>query len=169
MIREEKVQAKIHELLAQIIAAESAIAVISPTTAEQRAQRENKIVLFDGTIADTEERARRLIAKQSTAPASLADMYDAEIDRLGQQLKILQDERALAVAETPRERPEQKQAVSDLRKMGLDQFWLQDDRTINQMLHQLFGQYRLLVYEGQIIGLDVGSGRKLPRQRVTQL
>jgi hypothetical protein len=73
------------------------VEVIVPNAAQERATLESRVASLDNTIATEEERARRSIEKQATAPASLSDIYDSEINRLGQRLEILRNERLLAL------------------------------------------------------------------------
>jgi hypothetical protein len=168
-IRADRLQIVVHDLLLQILEAESPNTVFAPNADTERLVLENRLAQLDQTIADERKRAARLIDKQASAPASLADTYDAEIFRVGERLELLKNERAQVAAQTPRERPQQGRTLADVKAMGLDHFWAQDDVKINQMLLALFGDYRLLIREGQVVGIDKGHQRALPRRRQYEL
>jgi hypothetical protein len=51
-------------------------------------------------------------------------------------------------------------AFDEIAERGMEHFWTQDDRTINQLLHRLMGKRRFVVNEGVIVGVADAPARK---------
>ncbi len=105
-------------------------------------------------LADLEDQVQRLVLKQATAPGNLSHIYDAEVRRLGERHVILKNQIEQAFYQEQRAHVEQVEeglVLGELRELGLEAFWQQPDRAINQMLHQLFGEKRLVVIDGEIL------------------
>jgi len=45
----------------------------------------------------------------------------------------------------------QQATLEELAKLTLENFWSQESRKINQMLHRIFGKRRLVILNGEII------------------
>lgn len=101
-----------------------------------------------------EKQIQRLIEKQSTAPESLADMYDAQINGLAEQRENILKRMDEAERETKRYNAEDiKAAFRELSTYEtLDAFWAAPSGTINQLLHRLMGHRRLVVLDHRITG-----------------
>ncbi|MEQ8672808.1 MAG: hypothetical protein RLP44_26335 [Aggregatilineales bacterium] len=47
----------------------------------------------------------------------------------------------------------QQSTLKEIAEMSLEAFWKQESRYINQVLHRLLGKKRLLLLDGEIIGV----------------
>jgi hypothetical protein len=109
---------------------------------ESEAAPDNTLVELSHQLKALEKQIQRLIEKQATAPESLTDMYDAQIDGLAHQRENL----LRRVDEVEREA--RRYNVADIqdafRELStyetLEAFWAADKGTINQLLHRLDGQ-----------------------------
>lgn len=112
------------------------------------------IAAIKAEIEDVEAKTRRLIYNQTNAPDSLASLYDDELRAFGEQLTALRS--ALLQAEQRAARADMRpvrQAFQQLKAMDMDAFWEQPTTAINQMLHRLFGNRRIVVTDCEIAGL----------------
>jgi DNA invertase Pin-like site-specific DNA recombinase len=97
----------------------------------------------------TREQARamsRLYATSTGTP--LADVYMEELrqleDRAIRLQGVINRERDAASRAAP-----QKRVIRDL---DIDNLWSKSDQVINQTLHRIFGQWRLVVQDGKVVG-----------------
>jgi hypothetical protein len=107
-------------------------------------------------IDDLKRQIGVMISKQAIEQnPTVAEIYTQQIGGAGERLQILH--RNLAQAQSSIESPSQiqarKMAFNEIVQVGVDVFWKQDPKRINQVLHRLFGQTRLVVKAGEIIGL----------------
>jgi hypothetical protein len=96
-----------------------------------------------------------LVALQRKASALVQEDYARQIEALAQRREILKA-RLAAVQDTvePVAMIEARHlAYETLSAMGLNEFWRQESRQINQMLHALLGRARFIVDKGKIIDL----------------
>ena len=49
----------------------------------------------------------------------------------------------------------QQATLEELADLTLDEFWLQESRVINQMLHRIMGNRRLVILNNEVIGVAV--------------
>lgn len=128
----------------------------------------DRLAALEAEIADTRARVTQLIVKQSTMPAVLADSYDTQIRALGETLEALQHEsvrlRKALLEAAPR--PAQTRTLGDIKALGMEAFWGQDDREINQWLSRLMGNLRFVIRGGEVIGVTSAS-RKHQQRRYT--
>jgi hypothetical protein len=115
-----------------------------------------RVEALKAEIEDLKRQISVMINKQAAEKnAIVAEIYTQQIAEAGERLQILQ--RNLAQAQTSIESPSQiqarKMAFNEIVQVGVDAFWKQDPKCINQVLHRLFGQTRLVVQGGEIIGL----------------
>jgi hypothetical protein len=97
-----------------------------------------------------------MIAKQADAVTpTVAEIYTQQITQAGNQLEILQRNlaRVQNTIETPAQMNARTMAFADVMNLGVEVFWQQEPRYISQTLHRLFGQTRIVVHAGEIIGL----------------
>jgi hypothetical protein len=47
----------------------------------------------------------------------------------------------------------QQVTLEELAELTLEKFWHQENRKINQMLHRIMGKRRLMILNGEIIGV----------------
>lgn len=95
--------------------------------------------------------ARKLVQKQMTLPDELSDIYDEELSALAERRSKVErylDE--LKRQRSSHDAVRQRVGYDRVRQVGLDNFWQQDDRTINQILHDLFAGYSLVIAQGHI-------------------
>jgi hypothetical protein len=116
-------------------------------------------------IEEVGTRARRLIEKQATSPVALSNIYDEELLTLGERLEILKANlREAEHRERQRNNISVKQAYAELATYErLEAFWQEPPTKINQLLFRLFGNIRLVVQDGKV----VGSIKKPPHQRMS--
>lgn len=129
-------------------------------TADRLAQVEAELEAARGQVT-------ALIQKQASMPAVLSDTYDAQIRALAARLEGLQTERARLAKTQADAAPqvEQKRALEELRLMGVDALWLLPPHEVNMFLSRLFGTRRLVLLDGDIIGMSAAPRLyKLPMQ-----
>lgn len=111
---------------------------------------------LEAEISSVERQTRNLIQLQAQADEAVRSLYDAEIQQAAERLKILRnvlvDARHLTQS-TEQSRRQRQQAYDDIYRLGLDGFWQQDSRSINQQLHMLTGDRRFVAWDGKIVGV----------------
>ncbi|MBK8022301.1 MAG: hypothetical protein IPK19_12945 [Chloroflexi bacterium] len=112
--------------------------------------------MLEADIVALEEEARIIIRKQATAREEIQQIFDEEIDKIGDQLKVMREARnrlrgeALTVQQST---AVQQATLEELATLTLERFWNQESRIINQTLHRLMGKRRLVLFRGAIIGV----------------
>lgn len=116
---------------------------------------EKRISSLKLEIREIENQIRRLISKQSTAPDTLASLYDEQINSLAEQVRILKENLTQAERAIDTEEHEARgQALEELKLLDdLEQFWQLPEVEINQWLHRFFRNWRIRVKDQQIVGL----------------
>ena len=115
-------------------------------------QRVNQIL---ADIAEVEASIRKGIEIRLAASESLAAYWDEQLRALDQQLTILRGH----LTETQRhaaiqgERVVAQTGYNQLQAIGIENLWQQDSVTINQLLHKLFGNSRMVVIDREIVGI----------------
>ena len=117
---------------------------------------ELRVQQLDGEIATLEIEARSLIRQQAKAGAELQAIYQEELAQINTRLKNMKVTRdtlqsKLTVSESTTAL--QESTLEEIAEMSLEAFWKQESRYINQVLHRLFGKKRLLLLDGEIIGV----------------
>ncbi|MGJ3239928.1 MAG: hypothetical protein ACFE0Q_14550 [Anaerolineae bacterium] len=100
--------------------------------------------------------ARSLIRQQAKAGAELQEIYQEELAQINMRLKNMKVTRdALQSKVTSKEATTdlQQSTLKEIAEMLLEAFWKQESRYINQVLHRLLGKKRLLLLDGEIIGV----------------
>lgn len=131
----------------------------SPALLDVTAKDKNQTQRIDVLKSEIEDLKRQIsvmINKQAAEKnPTVVEIYTQQIAEAGDRLQILQ--RNLAQAQSSIESPSQIQArrmaFNEIVQVGIEAFWKQDPKRINQVLHRLFGQTRLVVRGGKIIGL----------------
>lgn len=116
-------------------------------------------------VDDLEKRIRQMILKQASADDAVHDLYDQEINNASVQLRGLKTRlKGLQqqVVETDSLKSAER-AFEEIARIGADRFWQQEDRVINQLLHQIMGRRRFAVLDGKIV--KVGYAHKQGRRR----
>jgi hypothetical protein len=152
-LTEQEAQDFFDDLLRRVLDANSLAAAFAEAGSENDsdALRAEQVEL---EVADLEAQAQRLIVKQASSPDALSHMYDAEIKRIGERYKILKDDlERMRYAEERRRAESQEEGVviGELNDLGLPAFWQLSDKTVNQMLHRLFGKKRFAVLDGEVL------------------
>jgi hypothetical protein len=125
-----------------------------------------RIDALETDIAELEEQARLLIRRQITASEDIQELYEEELGKLGIQLKNMKEARNRLqgdVLATQQSIAVQQTTLEEIANLTLEKFWLQESRTINQMLHRLMGKRRLVILNKEIVGI-VEVHRKQPRR-----
>ena len=106
-------------------------------------------------ITKAEDQVRLVIRKQLTAREEVHHIFDEEIDKLSDQLKVMRENRSRLQGEalaTQKNTTAQQATLEELACMTLERFWQQETRSINQTLHRLMGKRRLVLLGGDIKG-----------------
>lgn len=151
-IREDKVQAWIDTRLREMLAAKDPTMFLPDESSQEDAQRRVESIARE--ITDVEGRIRRMIQAQSQVDGEMYQYYANEIHALGQQLKALRSNLAEAQRHTASAATitSQTAAYDIILQLSVDDFWLKDDAFVNQTLHRLMVNRRLVVMDGEIIG-----------------
>jgi len=124
------------------------------------------ITALAAEIEELESQARTLIRRQLTATEDIQKLYDEELQKIGIQLKNMKDGlnrlqgESLAAQQTT---AVQQATLEELADLTLEEFWLQDSRVINQMLHRIMGNRRLVILNKEVIGVAISH--RLQRRR----
>jgi hypothetical protein len=98
-----------------------------------------------------------LISQQMAATSpSVVEIYAARIAEAGERLEILKHNLAQAQAkiETPAQAKARVQSFEELSRRGVDFLWRMEPYQINQFLHRVFGNLRLVVRDGEILSIE---------------
>ena len=92
--------------------------------------------------------------KAITSDSNIIELYDQQIHEHSDRLRILKDRLKREYQELARQDPERQiRAFDEILEMSLDGFWNLDNRQINQLFYRLMGNKRLVIREGEIIGV----------------
>ena len=153
---ERKVIARIDEFLRQMLR-ENTTNIFEDASPDSLHFQE-RITTLTAEIEELESQARTLIRRQLTATENIQKLYDEELQKIGIQLKNMQDGlsrlqgESLAAQQTT---AVQQATLEELADLTLENFWLQDSRVINQMLHRIMGNRRLVILNKEVIGVAV--------------
>lgn len=112
-------------------------------------QHEHEVSLIEAQV-------RLLIGKQAAAVVAVSHIYDEQIAAAGIRLEALHQRQAdIQLRLKNNSAPEQVAALATLKEVGLVDFWQQDSRLINQLLHALFGKLRIIVDNQRIVDIAV--------------
>jgi DNA invertase Pin-like site-specific DNA recombinase len=116
---------------------------------------QRRVARLDADIVRIEDQVRIAIRKQTTAREEVQHIFDEEIEKLSDQLKVMRESRARLQGEalaTQHKNAVQQVTLEELASLTLERFWQQESRTINQTLHRLMGKRRLVLLGGEIQG-----------------
>jgi hypothetical protein len=109
-------------------------------------------------VEDLQQQINMLISQQVMAKsASVVEIYANRIAEAGERLEILKANLAQTQvrAETPSQQRARITSFEELLQRGVDYLWTLDERSINQYLHRIFGNLRLVVRDGEIVALEL--------------
>ena len=114
----------------------------------QNAQRKQQL---ESEIEDLIEQSRRLIRKQSKAGIGLEDIYDDELESIGNRRTAL--ERQLTDLDNfiRFDFIAQEREINTILQLG-EAFWQLGDTEINTRLCRMMGNRRIVAYRGEIKG-----------------
>lgn len=130
-----------------------------PDTRPIRDSHASRLQQLQAELSDVESRLQKLVAKLSTLSADVSDILDIEINRLADRRRALLNtiDQTRSYVETEPDMLAYKQ----LEQQGIQEFWLQSRREINQALHRLLGQKVFVAMDGEIVGVtDAPSNRR---------
>lgn len=151
-VTEQQAQAFIDDMLRRAIDADSLTAAFSEVTETERPV--SNAVLLQHEMDDIKAQIKNLIREQKNARENLKDFYSDELNQLGERLEILtshKEQTQYTELRAIQEAAEERSVLDKLRRVGLDEFWLEPDVVINQMLHRLLGHKRLVIVDGEIL------------------
>jgi hypothetical protein len=161
---ERKVIARINEFLTQML--EQQTTEIFNNQPDDVPDIQARLALLNDEIKKLEDKVRVLIRRQLAAGDAIQDIYEEELDKYNNQIQNMRDARdrlkgeSLAVQNTT---SNQQVTLDELAQLTLDNFWRQESRRINQMLHHIFGKRRLVILNGEVIG--VAEVNRVQRRR----
>lgn len=110
---------------------------------------------LENEIKTVEQQLDRLIYEQSLQPESAQGRYRTVIGNLSDKLEVLKASALKASVEAEKARivsRTQNAAFEDIQKMTLEGFWALSPQEINQYLHRILGNRRLVILNKKIIG-----------------
>lgn len=154
VLSERKVIARLDAFLRQMLQEQTTdiFAQAQPDTSHVQ----ERIRQVQQEIADTEGRIRALIHKQIAASEDIQYIYDGKMEKLEAQLKAMKDANTLLQGESlavQTTTSNQQTTLEELAELTLERFWRQERRKVNQMLHRIMGKRRLVILNGEIIGV----------------
>lgn len=159
-IREKAVFEYVDVLLRQMLATD-----VFALPGVRQEDYENQLQQIASERTAVENEIKRLIQKQAVAPDNLSGLYDDEIAARSTQLRNLAGRYSeVQIARARTENTARKSAVRYLKETTLEDFWQKPALKINQILHQIFGDYHMVIRDKQIIHLEVQRRRNgVPR------
>lgn len=136
----------------RIAAQTQTIDILKPV--DNRNLIEADIGLFLRDIEDIGGKLERLVREQASAPESVQHIYREQVATLAVELQILQRRLDSAQRQQTREHISsdiQRDALIELRDK-IEEFWQQDNTTINQQLHKLLTGWKLQVRDKLVVG-----------------
>lgn len=127
---------------------------------------EKRLARLKADIAALEDQVRVVVRQQMKAPETVQHILDEEIVKIGEQLKAMHATRERLQVESlsvQQASAVQQASLEEMANLTVDRFWQQEDRYINQMLHRLMGQRRLVMVGGAVVGVvEVQRKRRRP-------
>lgn len=83
-------------------------------------------------------------------------MFTEELEKISGQLKNVKETRNRLQSEvlaTQQSTTMQQAALGELADLRLEKFWQQESRYINQVLHRIMGNRRLVILKRELIGV----------------
>ncbi len=130
-----------------------------------------QIKTLAGQISRLETRIRRALDRQLDVETTdaLYAIYQQEIVQASAELnahKATFDDLSRRTLVSGQETRERQQSFAELQAVNLDAFWQLEPREINRFLHRLMGHSRLVILDGQIVGMtdapSLHGGRRPP-------
>jgi hypothetical protein len=93
---------------------------------------------------------------QRNAPENIQQLYAEELERISDQLKHMKETRNRLQGEvlaTRQSTTMQQATLGELADLTLEKFWQQESRYINQVLHRIMGNRRLVILNRELIGV----------------
>lgn len=136
-----------------------------PTTEETSASDAAQSQYAESTkeLSQIEAQIGTLIAEQSRAPEAAQPYYRQQIEGLSHRAKKLKqavERLEVKVTEAERRVKEETQTADEIRQMTLDGFFNLTDVKINQYMHRLLGDWRIVLVDGEPIGFRKAVKRK---------
>ncbi|MEQ8673163.1 MAG: recombinase family protein [Aggregatilineales bacterium] len=106
-------------------------------------------------ITQLENQIRSVIRDKAGADDDIIrGLYDEEIKAGSKRLSNLKKRLKDTQFEIARHKPDvQRRAYEEIAELSVEEFWGQEDRKINQLLHRLMGNKRFVVLEGYVVGI----------------
>jgi DNA invertase Pin-like site-specific DNA recombinase len=109
---------------------------------------------YSAEIEQLETDLRQLIQNQTRAPESAKVYYTSEINRVAQRLEVARNTlRKLENTLKSRVSQDRESTLLELKTKSLAWFWEQDGRYINQTLRKILGDKRIVIKDGDVIGI----------------
>jgi DNA invertase Pin-like site-specific DNA recombinase len=159
MISDIKVEQYVNSLLQNLIASgQSDVKLLFAGNSEQLSN-ESQLSALEYEIAEVERSVGEMVIQQANAPKVTQHIYTAKIGEAAERLEILRNarKRILNATNSPSIIAARDRAFDTLLHIGLKAFWLQEPTKVNQLLHALFGKYRLVVEQAEITGIDIAT------------
>jgi DNA invertase Pin-like site-specific DNA recombinase len=125
-----------------------------------------RIMQLESEIEKLEDQVRMVIRRQMNAREEIQHIFDEEVNKLSDQLKIVREARARLQGEAlavQHNSVAQQVTLEELEKLTLERFWQSESRYINQVLHRLMGKRRLVVLGGKVFGAVEVNRRQIRR------
>lgn len=150
-ISEKKVRAWLHARLTEMVEHDLPDLL---ARGEERPDVQGRIRKLTQEIAEATETGRALVMEQAGAHPAIKPIIAEQLNTVGERIEILQ--RALAEAEREARARDTRNVVAAFHELpeNLDDLWTWEDTAINQFLHRLMGQRRLVMKDGAIVETD---------------
>lgn len=151
-IRDEVVRAFLEPRLQKVVQDSSAAAIIEPSSSGSLETRRETLL---AEIRAAESYADGLMIQRAKGLQNLHARLDGLIQQADERLGILQNQLAQLEQEESRNLrfvDARAEAVNAIVEIGSG-FWQETPTRINQLLHQIFGEYRLVIDDGEVSGV----------------
>lgn len=153
MIKYVDAQAYLNELLEDLIAG-------SPEAVFRQEAAPDAQAKLRTEKASLERQARNVMAAQRDMADDASDMVRQtyvqqlrEIDARLREVNGQLSQQEVMQAQRASELDAQRDALKDVRALGLEVFWTQPAMKVNQLLHRVLGKWRITFVDGKITGL----------------
>lgn len=156
-VQRHDVQAFVHDLIKQCADGDRIFEVFAPPKSDNNAEQ---LALIAGQIQELELEARRMVDRIAIVPEEMLGMHRDKMRSLNTSLNSLQAKHDRIKRELVNpSRIDQQEALKNIMEIGLEHFWQLPDAAIHQHLTRLFGSYRMIVSDGEVIGVKLIAPR----------
>ena len=147
-ISEKKVERRVHSKLLEMLAHDFPDLL---ALSDEKPNLVGRIDALKQELVELQLQASNLVVKQAQAHSALSSIYDEQLQIISERIAIV--EQTLAQTERVVLAQDTSGAVAAFHDLpaNIEDMWDWEDTAINQLLHRLMGQRRLVLKDGEVI------------------